>query len=63
MRLYRITAASNTVDWAGTQADAKAAANENSGEWKEEDVPTDKTGLIAWLKKNAVSLGEKKAKK
>lgn len=53
------------VDWAGTQADARAACKNrdaahpgSKSDWKEHDVPTDKPGLLAWLKKHAVSLGE-----
>lgn len=53
------------VDWAGTQAEAKAACKAlpvtgiDFAEWKEHDVPTDKPSLLAWLKKHAVSLGER----
>lgn len=54
MRLYSIIMpGGDIVDWAGTQADAKAAAALHPGSsWEEVDVPTDKPGLIAWLKAN-----------
>jgi hypothetical protein len=45
MRLYRILGAG----WAGTQADAKAAAKDAGAPWHEFDVPTDKPGLLAFL--------------
>lgn len=34
--------------WAGTQTDAKALGKEDGG-WVEQEVPTDKTSLIAFL--------------
>lgn len=52
MRLYR-TARGH---WAGTQADARAAALDDGAgarDWAEVDVPTDKPGLLAWLNANA----------
>jgi hypothetical protein len=72
MRLYQIHIAGAVLDWAGTQADAKASAKQHQAqisdrqvEWAETDVPTDKPGLIAWLKANAtqevVPLGEAQA--
>lgn len=55
MRLYSIkTAGGKVIDWAGTQTDAKAAAALLTGvTWKEENIPTDKPGLLAWLKVHA----------
>lgn len=40
--------------WAGTQADAKAAAKEAGKPWHETEVPTDKPGLLAWLNERNV---------
>lgn len=45
MRLYRTPAGT----WAGTQADAKAAAKAEGSTWSEEEVPTDKPQLLAFL--------------
>lgn len=50
MRLYRILGAA----WAGTQADAKAAAKDANTPWHEYEVPTDKTGLLAFLNERNV---------
>lgn len=60
MRLYRIEQLGRTVDWAGTQADAKAAVKQYGQDttWAEEEVPTDKPGLLAWLKAHATESGE-----
>lgn len=60
MKLYKIiNPAKQVIDWVGTQADAKAAAKGVNVTWVEEEVPTDKPGLLAWLKANATAkLGE-----
>ena len=62
MRLYRIKIAGATLDWAGTQTDAKASAKklqadhgDREVEWDEEDVPTSKPELLEWLKANATN--------
>lgn len=69
MIFYSIKLGAKTLDWAGTQADAKQATKDQQQKadvgapvvtWQEEDVPTDKSSLLAWLKVNA--LGERKAK-
>lgn len=66
MIFYSIKVGQRTLDWAGTQVDAKAAMKERQLDhdlpvtWHEEEVPTDKPSLLAWLKVNA--LGERKAK-
>jgi hypothetical protein len=61
VKLYTITHVRGyVVDWAGTQAAAKAAVR-TQGEatgfahtWQEHEVPTDKPKLMAWLKQHAV---------
>lgn len=45
MRLYRIS----TGQWTGKQSDAVGLARVTGGTWEQIDVPTDKSGLIAWL--------------
>lgn len=61
MIFYTIKWGDRTLAWAGTQAEAKQAQKEQQllypGEglaWVEEEVPTDKPGLLAWLKENAL---------
>lgn len=68
MIFYKIHALGKTLDWAGTQADAKATTklhqagfSHDAVEWEEAEVPTDKPTLLAWLKENA--LGEKKVRR
>jgi hypothetical protein len=42
--------------WAGTQAEARNACQDEGqpgAAWKEIDVPTDKAGLLEWLNQNA----------
>lgn len=39
--------------WAGTQADAKEIGKEDGG-WREDEVPTDKPGLLAFLNEHSV---------
>lgn len=61
MKLYKIVDSSaRTVDWAGTQADAKASVKTygDGFKWEDAEVPTDKPGLLAWLKAHAVEAGE-----
>lgn len=66
MIFYSIKLGNRRLDWAGTQVDARAATAQQQAqhgptvEWVTEEVPTDKPGLLAWLKAN--TLGEKKAK-
>jgi len=68
MKLYSIqTRGGDRLDWAGTQTDAKHAAHDQRAKhpdlakdifWAEDEVPVDKTGLLAWLKENAVTKGK-----
>ena len=65
MIFYTIKWGERTLGWAGTQAEAKQIQKEQQalypGEglaWVEEDVPTNKPSLLAWLNVNATGGGE-----
>jgi hypothetical protein len=52
MRLYRVEHQSDRLprEWWGTQDDAKRRAREIGGYWEIVEVPTDKLGLMGFLK-------------
>ena len=62
MIFYAIKHGERTIDYVGTQADAKQAIKNHSLttvtgetlEWCEAEVPVDKPSLLAWLKVNAL---------
>ena len=62
MIFYTIKHNTQVVGWAGTQAEAKQLTKEATAAWglagactwQEEEVPTDKPSLLAWLKVNAL---------
>lgn len=56
MRLYTVSnKQGQTIAWAGSMADAGHTKKALGGKsWQEQEVPTNKTELLAFLNKNAV---------
>lgn len=54
MKLYVATdKAGNVLAWGGTQAEARQAKKEtNAHSWGEQEVPTNKADLLAFMKLN-----------
>ncbi len=57
MRVYRLIIRGR-AHYVGTQADARAIKRETGAAWSEVDVPTDKTGLLAFLNDSAAPAPE-----
>jgi hypothetical protein len=49
MQLSRITHPNGTINWVGTQGDAKSEARTVKGSWEVVEVPTDKQGLLDFI--------------
>lgn len=57
MIFYEVEDGSNGHYLVGTQADAKREARERKCTWAQVDIPTDKTGLMAYI--NQLRTGQK----